>query len=207
MIVVVFLGTAPAIKQNRATALQNAVFDVLPGAAFTQTYVFSEDNGGALSLLNDGANQPIENVVYAGFDEQKQLIGVALQAHGQGYQDVIRILYGYSPQREQVIGLQVLESRETPGLGDKIDKDSAFLANFAALDAALSADKQSLQHAIEAVKTGEKVSPWQVDGITGATISSVAIADMLNSSAQLWAPRIQKLQGQLRWQQGESNAN
>ena len=29
-----------------------------------------------------------------------------------------------------VIGMKVLESKETPGLGDKIEKDSAFVAEF-----------------------------------------------------------------------------
>ena len=46
-----------------------------------------------------------------------------------GYQDVIRILlYGYSPEHQAIVGMRVLESRETPGLGDKIEKDPAFLA-------------------------------------------------------------------------------
>ena len=42
-------------------------------------------------------------------------------------------------------------------------------ANFEALDVALSADGQSLAHPVEAVKSGAKTAPWQVDGITGAT--------------------------------------
>ena len=40
------------------------------------------------------------------------------------------------------------------------------------------------------VRHGEQNHPWEVDGITGATISSVAIADILNRSAQYWMPRI-----------------
>ena len=48
--------------------------------------------------------------------------------------------------------MQVLASKETPGLGDKIEKDAAFLANFEALDVAGAADGQTLQHPIEAVK-------------------------------------------------------
>ena len=34
-----------------------------------------------------------------------------------------------------------------------------------------------------------------MDGITGATISSVAIAKILNQSAQYWVPRIQSRLG------------
>ena len=46
-----------------------------------------------------------------------------------------------------MIGLQVLSSNETPGLGDRISKDAAFRKNFEALDA-------SLVNEIETVKQG-----------------------------------------------------
>ena len=37
-------------------------------------------------------------------------------------------LYGYKPDRKKlVLGMEVLESRETPGLGDKIYKDAEFV--------------------------------------------------------------------------------
>ena len=39
-----------------------------------------------------------------------------------GYQDVIVVFYGYSSADDAVIGIRVLESKETPGLGDQ-DRD------------------------------------------------------------------------------------
>ena len=89
-----------------------------------------------------------------------------------------------------IIGLQVLESKETPGLGDKIETDPDFLQNFERLDVSLANDQSALANPIVPVKHGEKTHPWEVDGITGATISSVAMAKILNGSAQYWAPRI-----------------
>jgi electron transport complex protein RnfG len=47
-------------------------------------------------------------------------------------------------------------------------------------------------HSIESVKHGAKQHPWQVDGITGATISSVAIAAILRNSTAWWIPRIRR---------------
>lgn len=138
------------------------------------------------------AGTPIHRVVHAGYDESGSLVGVAIQAQGMGYQDVIRILYGYDPASDAIIGMQVLASKETPGLGDKIEKDPAFLANFEALDVKLAPDGQSLQHPIEAVKGGQKSQPWQIDGITGATISSKAIAGMLRESSARWVPIIHR---------------
>jgi electron transport complex protein RnfG len=133
-------------------------------------------------------------MVHAGYAEDGSLVGVAVQAQGMGYQDVIRILYGYDPARDAIIGMQVLASKETPGLGDKIEKDPAFLANFDALDVSLAPDGRSLQHEIAAVKGGEKSHPWQIDGITGATISSKAIAAMLRESSAQWVPAIHRQQ-------------
>jgi electron transport complex protein RnfG len=76
-----------------------------------------------------------------------------------------------------IIGLKVLESKETPGLGDKIFKDADFQLNFTAL--------QVLPE-IESVKKGEKQRENQVEAITGATISSNAIVRLLNDSMEKW---------------------
>lgn len=184
LIVTVYLLTGPIIARNEAAALQAAVFKVLPGA--TASASFALDGAGRFRPAEAG--DAAAQTVHAGYDGTGELVGIAIQAQGMGYQDVIRILYGYDPRRQAVIGMQVLASKETPGLGDKIEKDPAFLANFEALDVSLAADGLSLANPVVAVKSGEKNAPWQVDGITGATISSKAIASILQQSAQRWLP-------------------
>ncbi|MCP3913080.1 MAG: FMN-binding protein, partial [Actinomycetia bacterium] len=47
-------------------------------------------------------------------------------------------------------------------------------------------------HPIEVVKPGRKSEPWQIDGITGATISSVAIGNILRHSTSRWMPRVRR---------------
>ena len=42
------------------------------------------------------------------------------------------------------------------------------------------------------VKQGDKTEPWQLDGITGATITSDAIGNMLNESASRWVPVLER---------------
>jgi electron transport complex protein RnfG len=131
-------------------------------------------------------------LVYAGYDDQRSLVGLAVEAQGMGYQDVIRLLYGYSFADDAIVGIRVLESKETPGLGDKIETDPDFLENFRRLDVSLTADGTTVAHPIESVKRGEKEQPWQVDAITGATISSKAIANILSKSTAYWVPRIRR---------------
>jgi len=166
-----FIGTAPQIERNRAAQLQRAVLQVLPGAV---TFRALPELAG----------------VYAGMDADGATVGYAIETSGMGYQDSIAILYGYDPRAQAVVGLQVLSSRETPGLGDRIEKDPAFLANFSALDVRVTADGASLLHPVTLVKPGQKTAAWQVDGISGATISSSAIARMLDESTRQRVPRL-----------------
>lgn len=195
LIVGVYQATLPRIERNKAEALQAAIFQVLPAATTSRTFAYDPSDGFSPIEGESPTDVPL---VYAGYDGQSQLVGVAVEAQGMGYQDVIRLIYGYSFEEQAVIGIQVLESKETPGLGDKIETDPDFLANFKRLDVSLDADGSGLAHSVVAVRSGEKEHPWEVDGITGATISSVAIAAILNGSAETWAPRIQHGLSQLR---------
>jgi electron transport complex protein RnfG len=186
LIVVVFQVTLPVIKANKAEALRRAVFDVIPGARKVVTFKLEQD--GSLAPLAGEDERAVK--YYAGYTQDNRLIGVAIEAQGQGYQDVIKVLYGYAPSEENIIGMKVLESKETPGLGDKIGKDRAFLANFDKLDARLAEDRTKLRQAFEVVKHGAKKSRWQIDGITGATISSKAVGRLLNESAPRRLPPV-----------------
>jgi electron transport complex protein RnfG len=121
--------------------------------------------------------------VYAGINEEGERVGFALPGEARGYADVIRVLYGYDPVKQKIIGLDILSSNETPGLGDKIAKDEAFQSNFRSLDA-------SLTHDIVTVKSGQKEQPWQIDGISGATVSSMAVGKALRESTRTWLPRL-----------------
>ena len=125
--------------------------------------------------------QKDEPVVYGGYDEQGDFVGYAMPGAGPGFQDTIALLYGYLPGDKQVVGMEILESRETPGLGDKIYKDAAFVAEFSAL---------SVDPEIVAVKKGTGSQPNQVDAITGATISSKAVVRIINETHAAWTEQL-----------------
>jgi electron transport complex protein RnfG len=189
-IVTVYRTTLPAIERNKAEALQRAIFQVLPDA--TSSMTFRLDDAGRFALRVDKEGD--DRLVYAGYDDEKRLVGLAVEASGMGYQDVITVIYGYSLAAEAIIGIRVLASKETPGLGDRIETDDAFLKNFEKLDVTLTKDLSAPANPVEAVKHGKKEHPWEVDGITGATISSVAIAHTLRDSTTFWVPRIRARQ-------------
>lgn len=185
LVVLSYRVTLPLIEENKRVAIERALFKVIPGAVSRQDFLITHD--GVRKAQPD-----LEGItLYAGYDQEGRLKGVALEAAAAGYQDVIRILYGYDPYCQCIRGIEVLKMTETPGIGDKIARDPNFLENFVALEARLDASGQGLEHAIVPVKHGTKSQAWQIDAISGATISSKAIARMLNDSAQQMVPIIQ----------------
>ncbi|WGZ94118.1 MAG: FMN-binding protein [Candidatus Thiothrix putei] len=105
--------------------------------------------------------------------------------------------YAYNPQCECITGIKVIKQTETPGLGDKVITDKHFVANFDKLEAKVNAAGDALANAIVAVKHGAKQNPWEIDAISGATISSKAIAKGLNNSAQDVLPKVVPLLPQI----------
>jgi len=186
LIVTVFQATEGRIADNKARFLKSAVAQVLP--ASRSTIEVNLDANGTLVAATEPADVP----VFLGYNEQGELVGAVITAQGMGYQDNITVLYSYSFDLEAIVGFKVLESRETPGLGDKVEIEPHFLANFDALDARLNNDGTVLVNAIVTVKEGEKTEPWQLDGITGATITSDAIGAILNQGSSYWLPALER---------------
>ncbi|WP_221767371.1 FMN-binding protein [Shewanella atlantica] len=197
LVVLVYQVTKPIIAENKRLAIEKAISVVLSDVSAKRDY-FLGDEG--LVLFDAGQQSPSFSgeKIYAAYDDKDELRGVALEAAATGYQDVIRILYGYDPSCQCVTGIKVLKMAETPGLGDKIAFDADFLENFIALDAQLNVNLGGLQNEIVTVKHGAKTEPWQIDAISGATISSNAIGKMINQSGQKVIPLINKHLNELK---------
>lgn len=188
--------TADRIAANEQAALERAIFTVLPEATQSRSYVLSAEG---LSLLAEG--EKISNdkqAVYAGYDDEGNITGLAMVAAARGYQDVVKTLYGYSLETECVTGFTVLLSTETPGLGDKISSDSDFQANFDCLEARLNADGSAVANPIQTVKNGTKTDPWQIDAISGATVTSTAVGNGLEESTVRMLPLLAKHKSSLQ---------
>ena len=190
LIVLVYQITFPIIMENKRIALEAAVFKVIPNAVSKVSFVLTPD---AVVKLDDMSTSTVEGAkIYAGYDENQQLVGIAMEAKAPGYQDTVQTLYGYSPTCECIVGMTVLQSKETPGLGDKVETDPEFLANFKALDAKLNVSKTELANDIITVRHGRKTNAWQIDAISGATVTSKAIGKGLNNSTQKLLPMLVK---------------
>ncbi len=181
LIVLSYQLTLPMITANQQKALQQAVFTVLPEVTTMAEFSFQDHQ-----LVPLSAEKPDREheTIYAGFDNNNRFIGYAIKAQGPGFQDTIKLLYGYQPDKQRIVGMAVVESRETPGLGDKIYKDAEFVANFSSLPT---------QQTLKAVKKGSKTTAFEIDAITGATISSKAVVRIINNSKEIWLDRLSAL--------------
>ncbi len=171
----VYLWARPLIEANEAAALRRAILELLPGT----TEIVALTPRGERLVSFDETDPESKDLprIYLGRNAEGKALGFAIPAEGPGFMDTIGVIYGYEPEKKVIVGMIVLESRETPGLGDRIAFDPHFLENFRAL---------AVEPEIVSVKKGEKKNPNEVDSITGATISSKAVVSILNKGTARW---------------------
>lgn len=188
IIVFAYQSTLSAVQANKKIALERAVFKVLPEAKSIAP--FQALPSGGVAAMGLGEAPPGGVKFFAAYDGEGRLVGVAAEGVAKGYADTVRILFGYKPECQCIVGIGVVSMRETPGIGDKIVTDKAFLENFKALDVKLKGDLSALANEVKTVKHGTKAHPWQIDAIAGATVTSRAVGKAINDGAQALLPRL-----------------
>jgi len=152
--------TKERIALNKQREIEEAITQVVPG-----TY----------------SNQPLYGekklTIYGGMDEEGILLGYAIQATGVGFQDEITFMLGTNPDLTRINSLTILEQKETPGLGAKIRDKESFLKYWENKECA-----QPLSLRKPAVSSPEELAQSEINTITGATISSEAVLNTVNSS-------------------------
>ncbi|WP_374328881.1 FMN-binding protein [Azonexus sp.] len=183
-----YQGTFDAVSANKRLAVERSVFRVVPGATSIAAY----DAGPGASIAPASGAQPAAGArrFFAAYDAAGKLAGIAAEGSAKGYADNVRVMFGYDPACECIRGFSVIAMRETPGIGDQVISNRQFLANFKALDARLDAGRTVLANRIITVRHGSKNQPWQIDAITGATITSRAVGKAIDSTAQALLPTL-----------------
>jgi electron transport complex protein RnfG len=158
--------TKPKIEAYKLQELKKAIAEVLPPHDN-----YKEMQKGALKLY------------VAAKDDSVDPVGVALEAVGSGFQGKISIMLGVTTDFTEITGIKILEQIETPGLGTKIVEDPSnkedpfwFTNQFKRLKTVPQ---------IEVIKNIKPSQPTEIQAITGATISSKAVATILNNYIEL----------------------
>ena len=152
--------TEEPIQRAREAARQEAISMVLHDFDTLKTKKFMPVTGSDSLEFN------------LAFDTEGELLGVAVATYtGMGYSGRIRAMVGLNPDGT-IIDVVHLEHAETPGLGDKIQKDkSDWSDQFQGFDP----NEKTLK---------VRQDNGDIDGITAATITARAYCDAIDRAFQ-----------------------
>lgn len=164
--------TKPKIELYKQETRDAAVKDVMPSYDRIQE-----------KTLGEGDMAKSFFVAY----KQDIPVAVAFEASGSGFQSQLTFMLGVTPDFSQITGLKILDQKETPGLGTKIENDPSndepawFISQFKNL---------KTKPQITYVKNAKPSKDNEIMAITGATISSKAVVGILNkdikAAQQIW---------------------
>jgi electron transport complex protein RnfG len=177
-VVMLYDWTRPRVEAHKAAVLREAIEEVLHAPKRADTLWLS---GGALTTTAPNVKDPgkVERV-YIGYDASGAPTGYAIRVVEPGFADPITLLIGYDAARRELLGMKVLESKETPGIADKIVLP-VFTSQFRGRVAPLTGIKRD----DSAKMTTDRSA---VVMITGATISSRAVLRGINKTIAHWQP-------------------
>lgn len=144
----------PYIEENRIKAIAQAIFLV-------------QSDGKKYEKLSIN-----EMDVFEVFDENNNSVGYAVVNQGNGFQGTIKLIFGIDRNLERIHAIEILEQVETPGLGSLIT-ESDFKSQFKNLN---------IQPFVQVVKGKKPSKDNEVQAITGATISSKAVVQIINDA-------------------------
>ncbi|MBN2602099.1 MAG: FMN-binding protein, partial [Candidatus Marinimicrobia bacterium] len=180
-----------------ATISSKAVIDIINAALVENSRILKENtdlNIGecpAINAVNDTAFDPelvpegaeiltIGNKTYFLNKNDNGLVkGVAFIASGEGFQSTIKVLACMNPDFTKMQSLEIIQQDETEGWGTRIVNDKTndnpqwFIKQF---------NNLAIKEFITSVSEIPDKEKGEVQSISGATVSSEAIINILNAS-------------------------
>lgn len=175
LVVAVYRATLPRVEGYEAAKVAGAVREVLKAPARWDTLYL--ERGALTKTPSAGDERKSLPSVFVGYDASGNRLGAAVTAQEPGFQEEVLLMIGFEPSNGTLIGFKVLDEKETPGLGDKIERDKSFVSQFPGRVAPLNG-----------VRKLSTDNPSEVQTITGATISSRAVIRIINHAVEKWRP-------------------
>ncbi|MEE9371255.1 MAG: FMN-binding protein [Sedimentisphaerales bacterium] len=177
LIAVTNAAWSPRIEQNKIDKLNRLMGGLLPKAAEFELEAELE--------IKSEKGKKVKSNVYKAFSDAGKCIGWAFNTSGPGFADKIELVVAVDENFQNFAGYAVLSSNETPGFGDQI-KLPYYRNQFAGAPA----------EELELVKTGnaEKIDS-EIVAISGATVSSEAVVEIINNSIKQIKDQMQGLIG------------
>ena len=167
LIAVANAALSERIEQNRIDKLNRLTRALLPEA---ENFI-ALDTEIEIESTRRGKKEKVK--VYKAVSED-ECVGWSFNAAGSGFADKIELVVAVDKDFQKLAGFDILASNETPGFGDQIKYDY-FRDQF----------KGAPAEELALVKIGEG-NPKKIDSeivaITGATVSSEAVVEIINNS-------------------------
>jgi Na+-transporting NADH:ubiquinone oxidoreductase subunit C len=152
----------PKIEKNKELKFKSALLDVFD-IEYTKENIEEVFNKNIQVFEKD-------NLKFYKSSDNK----IAFEFTGSGLWGNITGIVALKSDLKTIYGIKVIHQEETPGLGGRI-AEKEFLSQFK--------DKKILPQ-IVIISKGKAVNENEVDGITGATMTSKAFEDILNKNIQ-----------------------
>jgi len=164
LIAVTNAALSPRIEQNKINKRNRLVGALLPEA---KDFILLDKEIEIESLR--GKKEKIE--VYRATSKEGECVGWSFNAAGSGFADKIELVVAVDKDFEKLAGFDVLSSNETPGFGDQIKYDY-YRDQFAGAPA----------EELKLVASGDpKKIDAEIVAISGATVSSEAVVEIINN--------------------------
>ena len=161
--------TADKIAQNAVETRDAAMAEIIPDADFEDlgTALSAEDVAAAGVTLPAGRTAAQIDGVYKATKDGEE-IGYCVQVEPKGFGGNVTMIVGINADGT-VAGAKVTSHAETPGLGAKSQADPNWITQYAG---------QAADGQLQVTKDG-----GTINAITGATITSRAVTDGVNTAA------------------------
>lgn len=179
MVALTWQLTAERIEKNKTEWLERSLQPALAGLFF--------DSGVTESMLL--IPQPHElpgkdaAIVYRVYAAEEPVAALFVVTARNGYAGPIRLLIGVEMDGN-VTGIRVLEHRETPGLGDRVETSKS--------DWALQFDGRSLRDP-EPLKWAIRGDGGEFDQLTGASVTPRAIIKAIRQTLQYFEANVETI--------------
>lgn len=158
--------TRPIIKRNEVRKLRESVLESVKVQYESENL---EDKFESEIRTNEIDGKEF----YLRYNDEGELTEVAFEMVGSGFQGPISAIISLKPDLETIVGLEILDQQETPGLGARIT-EKEFRRQFNG--------KVVRPELLVVTDAGDAQN--KVDAITGATRTSKAVQGIINDSVR-----------------------
>jgi electron transport complex protein RnfG len=96
--------------------------------------------------------------------------GIAYETMSKGFGGEMKVMVGYDLQKHKLTGVQIIEHKETPGVGARVTENQ-FTKQFKGLDININ--------------FATKKDGGEIDGVSGASYSSLGVSEAIKKSVAL----------------------